>query len=567
MDLNEEKFQLIRYLLSKSLDESIEPAESQTLDELIVRDQEARRYYIEFLQVHTNLRRLHSEHAAAHDTEDNDLLDVQLWEKLARHELTAEAVETEMEEDVQPRVKLSPIIPERNRPNKFSVLAVAVSIAAMLIMMVYVHLMPAPKRVVATLTDSVGCQWADQGRVLQSGDDVLNESRVLQKGFVSIKFDSGAKVIIEGPARFQPLEADKMLLVSGKAFAAVPEQAIGFRIDTPHSSVVDLGTEFGVAVEPEGGSEVQVYKGKVNLVAGRASEPKVSEILQQHEARKVDAGNGAICSAKFKKYLFAQKISSKDNRIEYGKPVTLVSLTDLVMGGNGHGTSQETSQIYAVSTGQKITDPTGQYRTISNPYQPVSSNPFIDGIFVPDGKNQMISSQGHVFADCPDTSGFYYYNLCFDKNWRYVPSVMEVYQKQRNLNFTSDVVFMHSNIGVTFNLEAVRRQFPRRSIRRFQTTVGTLSFFRGYGILSEELLSPNYTEFDVWILVDGQLRSKAEMVHWDSLIDLDVPLTATDRFLSIAVTDGGIIRSVGNNANHYDLCGMADMRFEMESIE
>ena len=68
-------------------------------------------------------------------------------------------------------------------------------------------------------------------------------------------------------------------------------------------------------------------------------------------------------------------------------------------------------------------------------------------------------------------------------------------------------------------------------------------------------------------VVDGQLRMKAQKVRSDSLLNLEVPLSSEDRFLSILVTDGGVNRSLGNNANHMDLCGLADSRFEMESLE
>ncbi len=568
MDSNTKTLYSVRYLLSKSLDNNITAREAEYLDQLILSNPQARQYYVEILQVHTHLRRLHEKEAVLQNSDECNLLDMQLWEELAHYELTAEAMEVEEEcKEVEMHSARLVVLPEKRKPNKFSLFSLVSAIAAVLIMALFLRFMPVPKIEVATLTDCMNCQWEGKVGDLKKGDHVLNEPLKLLSGFVTLTFDYGAEVVVEGPAEFTPLSADKMILQMGKAFAHVPNKAIGFTIDTPSSCVVDLGTNFGVQTLADGSSEVHVFEGKVNLIAGSGEQPKASEILTRHQARKTETGTAMIKAAEFKEYQFAQKISSKENCVVYGRPVSLASLADLVMGGNGHGTSQEKSEIYAVSTGQKITDPTGQYRTINNPYQKVSSNTFIDGIFVPNGKNQVVSSEGHVFAECPATTGFYYYHLCFDKNWKYAPSVAELYQKQRNLNFTPDVVFMHSNIGVTFNLDAVRRQFPGQSIRRLQGTVGTLFSFRGFAIMPAEQLTLNYTEFDVWIVVDGQLRTKAERVHWDSLIGLDVPLAAGDRFLSIVVTDGGIIRSPGNNENHYDSCGLADMRFEMESTK
>lgn len=566
MTAEEKTFYMIRFLLAKSLDNNITEEESGILDELIRTNPQARRYYVEFMQVHNYLRRLHEEEAASRSMEDSQLLDIRLWQELAAYEQAAEAVEVEVRAPRKPApvpVRATAEL-KRNRPSKFYIFSLIASNAAMLLMFFWIYLQPEPHRVVATLTDSMNCRWGDKGKVLREGDDVLDEPRILLSGFAALRFDSGTEVVVEGPAAFTPVSTDKLRLEYGKAFARVPGSAIGFKIDTPQSCIIDLGTEFGVSVDRGGGSEVHVYKGKVNLVAGLSDQTKTSEILQQHEARKVDADSGAIRSAEFNEYLFAKTISSKENRVEYGQPV---SLTDLVLGGGGFGTSQETAGVYAVSNGQRIIDFVGQYRTIDHSYQTVSSNPFIDGLFVPNGPGQVISSEGHVFSECPPTSGFYFYDLFFDKNSKYPPSVTALYQKRRNLKFAPDVVFMHSNLGFTFDMDAVRRRFPRQSIRRFQTSVGTLSFLRGYTVLSAEELERNYTEFDVWIVVDGQLRAKAERVHWDSLIDLDVPLAANDRFLSIVVTDGGVIRAPGNNANHYDLCGLADMRFEMEAAK
>jgi hypothetical protein len=126
---------------------------------------------------------------------------------------------------------------------------------------------------------------------------------------------------------------------------------------------------------------------------------------------------------------------------------------------------------------------------------------------------------------------------------------------------------MHSNLGATFNLDAVRLQFPGLTIRRFLTTVGTLSSFGGYPIYLTEEFTPAETEFDVWFVVDGSLRMKAQKVRSDSLLNLEVPISPEDRFLSILVTDGSITYSPDNNVNHFDMCGLADSRFEMESLE
>jgi len=157
--------------------------------------------------------------------------------------------------------------------------------------------------------------------------------------------------------------------------------------------------------------------------------------------------------------------------------------------------------------------------------------------------------------------------LCFNKKWKYTAIVEQRYEKMRDLTFEPSILYMHSNLGATFNLEAVRHQFGGKSISRFLTTVGTLASFGGYPIYLTEEFTPAETEFDVWFVVDGSLRMKAQKVRSDSLINLEVPISPEDRFLSILVTDGSVSSSPGNNVNHFDMCGLADSRFEMESDE
>jgi hypothetical protein len=87
----------------------------------------------------------------------------------------------------------------------------------------------------------------------------------LHEGLVEIRFDSGAGVILEGPATFDVATPARGFLHSGGLTANVPGQATGFTIETPGAMVVDRGTEFGVRVEASGQSEVHVFAGTVEV--------------------------------------------------------------------------------------------------------------------------------------------------------------------------------------------------------------------------------------------------------------------------------------------------------------
>jgi hypothetical protein len=83
-------------------------------------------------------------------------------------------------------------------------------------------------------------------------------------------FDGGASVLLEGPVEFEPQSAACGILSQGRLTAHAADQAHGFTIRTPLASVSDLGTEFGVAAELGGCSDVEVFAGSVEVRPGRA---------------------------------------------------------------------------------------------------------------------------------------------------------------------------------------------------------------------------------------------------------------------------------------------------------
>ncbi|MEM1294167.1 MAG: LamG-like jellyroll fold domain-containing protein [Verrucomicrobiota bacterium] len=88
---------------------------------------------------------------------------------------------------------------------------------------------------------------------------------MLESGKVKLDFFCGAAVVLAGPAELQVLSEKRAFLLHGKAAATVPLAAVGFTIRTPDAAVVDLGTEFAVAVDKQGESFVHVYDGEVRV--------------------------------------------------------------------------------------------------------------------------------------------------------------------------------------------------------------------------------------------------------------------------------------------------------------
>ena len=88
----------------------------------------------------------------------------------------------------------------------------------------------------------------------------------LAEGLATVRFDSGAEVVLEAPVEVELVDQMNCVLLRGTAVADVPESAIGFRITTPSAKVVDYGTRFAVNVDREtGATKTQVFEGMVEV--------------------------------------------------------------------------------------------------------------------------------------------------------------------------------------------------------------------------------------------------------------------------------------------------------------
>ncbi len=105
------------------------------------------------------------------------------------------------------------------------------------------------------------------GKPLTLGSSVGRGTLILSAGYLELDFYRGAHVTIGGPAELALQSSESALCRRGKIRAQVPAVARGFTIVTPHSQLVDLGTEFGVDVLDDGQSEVHVFQGEVEAYA------------------------------------------------------------------------------------------------------------------------------------------------------------------------------------------------------------------------------------------------------------------------------------------------------------
>jgi hypothetical protein len=115
----------------------------------------------------------------------------------------------------------------------------------------------------------VDCRWADETTTAIIGAYIpLGRKYALDYGLMEITYDTGAKVIVQGPASFEVESTNGGFLSIGKLTGKVSvEKAKGFSVRTPTATITDLGTEFGVEVDGKGVTDAQVFVGEVQVAA------------------------------------------------------------------------------------------------------------------------------------------------------------------------------------------------------------------------------------------------------------------------------------------------------------
>ena len=225
------------------------------------------------------------------------------------------------------------------------------------------------------LARTIDCAWASDREAPEAGDDLAaGQTLVLKSGLAEIVFQSGARTILQGPARLVVRSRASAALNRGKCSVAVENPlARGFEIHAPGMKYTDLGTEFGVAVAENGVQEAHVFRGKVqaqrrnDAERGRSGEGEAKQsphpsfspspplVLTAHEAIRVAAQAGKAAAP-------VERMAADERQfVRALPPATALDLVDIVAGGDGLST-QPRDQSYqrptsATSRAAKTTSP------------------------------------------------------------------------------------------------------------------------------------------------------------------------------------------------------------------
>lgn len=145
---------------------------------------------------------------------------------------------------------------------------------------------------VAYLSRSAGLERSSgilPGQVFRAGREVA-----ISAGVLELDFYSGARVSIQGPARFVPDSDMRLTVAEGEVQVDVPDSAKGFVLALPDGTITDFGTSFGVEVKEQRTSRLQVSRGEVEL-AGTKDGAEARRVLEgQALALSGDGGSQEI---------------------------------------------------------------------------------------------------------------------------------------------------------------------------------------------------------------------------------------------------------------------------------
>lgn len=137
------------------------------------------------------------------------------------------------------------------------------SIAAVLALAFTGWLVFGKDQAVATVARLETVTWGD-GAPIQTGKGITKGHRLrFASGLVELQVGARGRMVVEGPADLEFTAPDRSVLRRGRVVMRVTPAGHGYRMETPQGAVVDLGTEFGVAVGDDGKVETHVLEGEV----------------------------------------------------------------------------------------------------------------------------------------------------------------------------------------------------------------------------------------------------------------------------------------------------------------
>jgi len=522
-------------LIGAICNEAATAAQVDRLESLMLDDAEARRVYRQYMSLHASLRRYAM--AYEHEAAAVDL------ESITHHAVddagTAvfSGLSGPMPAARMARRAASPPLPlwkQRSvRAFAATFLIAATAIFSMLAYMQALWNRPHDPGSIVTRVGPIAelvrvedAVWGQSDLPTREGAELIGGRMKLESGLAQIRFFGGATVLLEGPAELELRTATSAYLARGRLSAAAPAGAEGFAIHADRMAFVDLGTAFGIDLTEAGTGELHVFEGRVQADVLDAEGQSLRRVeVTGDQAVRLDADAAHIEPVDADARRFVRHLPPKPYDLD---------LADMIAGGDGrgggnavryHGINPANGRMDAAAGQGRLW---GDYR-----YHRVEISPYIDGVFIPDGKKGPVTldSAGHATDRLPATT-----NGAQDLVRR--GGTRD--QDEREANFPPvldgvdfrtaghSVIGLHANAGVTVDLTAIRETNAEMAIARFASVTGVIDKGKHSG------------RVEVWVFVDGRLRFHRPNLRGDGRGHrIEIPLTPSDRFLTLVTTDGG----------------------------
>ena len=170
------------------------------------------------------------------------------------------------------------------------------------------------KKTFASLNAINGTRWVSASVPTSDGSRIGSGSLKLDAGLVTIAFDVGAVLELEGPAEFELISSARCRLISGKLLATVRTDFKGFVVETPNAVLTDQGTSFCVSVGQDGESKMQVLEGRVDVEDRTTGQAKI--VLRNNGVR---LSPGSIADSKDIEQgsVLSQPVPLSNNRLAF----------------------------------------------------------------------------------------------------------------------------------------------------------------------------------------------------------------------------------------------------------
>ncbi len=293
-------------LLNAIVDQRISSDQFAVLQETLKSNAEARRIYLDFIDLHFNLRKLERMEVTKDPMEDASR---RFGDRLVESKARNNTFQVD-----------SMLLNTKPPKNRWALPAIALFALAASVMFA-LSMIPWHSQTVGKSTNSIAKSDQDKespttnpesqvllaqavrasffGELTPSLDSAMqsNHEYALTTGMIELHFPTGATAILEAPAVFSIANAARLVLQTGQCSVHAPDGAEGFQVETPLTNIVDLGTRFSVVVDETGETDVQVVEGIAEISASSGTSPRQEDPIRLTDRQgRVFSEHGGVVS-------------------------------------------------------------------------------------------------------------------------------------------------------------------------------------------------------------------------------------------------------------------------------